>query len=87
MTSSADETPTLATGGGASAVAADDRLIVVVNHEEQYAIWPASKPVPTGWRSVGISGTGAECLAYVRRVWVDMRPLSVRARHNALGLE
>lgn len=53
---------------------------VVVNHEEQYSIWPADRPNPLGWRSVGKSGLKEDCLAYIKEVWTDMRPLSLR-RH------
>jgi MbtH protein len=53
---------------------------VVVNHEEQYSIWPVDRENPKGWRDVGRSGTKAECLAYIKEVWTDMRPLSVRNR-------
>lgn len=52
--------------------------IVVVNHEEQYSIWPDYKELPAGWRSVGMTGPKAECLAYINEVWTDMRPLSLR---------
>jgi MbtH protein len=51
---------------------------VVVNHEEQYSIWPSSRENPAGWRDAGKSGPKAECLAYIKEVWTDMRPLSVR---------
>jgi len=51
---------------------------VVVNHEEQYSIWPADRETPLGWRDAGRSGNKAECLAYIRQVWTDMRPLSLR---------
>jgi MbtH protein len=53
---------------------------VVVNHEEQYSIWPAERPNPLGWRDAGRSGPKAECLAYIREVWTDMRPLSLRLK-------
>jgi MbtH protein len=53
---------------------------VVLNHEEQYSIWPAERENAPGWRDAGHSGTKAECLAYIERVWTDMRPLSLR-RH------
>jgi len=58
----------------------EDNVIfeVVVNHEEQYSIWPDFKPIPNGWRAVGKSGVKAECLAYIKEVWIDMRPLSLR---------
>jgi MbtH protein len=51
---------------------------VVVNHEEQYSIWPADRENALGWNAVGTSGTKEECLAYIKEVWTDMRPLSLR---------
>jgi MbtH protein len=57
---------------------------VVVNHEEQYSIWPADKENAPGWRDAGKSGPKAECLAYVREVWTDMRPLSLRRRMDEM---
>lgn len=51
---------------------------VVVNHEEQYSIWPVDRELPAGWRAVGKSGTKQECLDYIKEVWTDMRPLSLR---------
>ena len=54
--------------------------IVVVNHEEQYSIWPAGRENPLGWTSVGKSGLKAECLEYIKEVWTDMRPLSLRKK-------
>jgi MbtH protein len=53
---------------------------VVVNHEEQYSIWPVDKDNPLGWKDAGKSGTKAECLAYIKEVWTDMRPLSLRKK-------
>ena len=51
---------------------------VVLNHEEQYSIWPADRENALGWNDAGYSGTKAECLAYIKEVWTDMRPLSLR---------
>ena len=51
---------------------------VVVNHEEQYSIWPAERQNALGWNDVGKTGSKAECLAYIKEVWTDMRPLSLR---------
>jgi len=51
---------------------------VVVNHEEQYSIWPARRDNALGWRDAGKTGTKSECLEYIRDVWTDMRPLSLR---------
>jgi MbtH protein len=55
-------------------------LRVVVNHEEQHSIWPVDRDLPPGWGAEGFSGTKAECLAHIDRVWTDMRPLSLRTR-------
>ena len=51
---------------------------VVVNHEEQYSIWPADRETPLGWRDAGKRGNKAECLAYIKQVWTDLTPLSLR---------
>jgi MbtH protein len=62
---------------------ADDQDVVykvVLNQEEQYSIWPADREVPAGWREEGTSGNKAECLAQIEKVWIDMRPLSLRRR-------
>ncbi|MCM3904409.1 MAG: MbtH family protein [Pyrinomonadaceae bacterium] len=56
---------------------------VVVNHEEQYSIWPAHRENPLGWREVGKKGLKADCLSYIKEVWTDMRPLSLRKVQNA----
>ena len=52
----------------------------VVNHEEQYSIWLANRPLPKGWREAGKTGTKDECLAFIKEVWTDMRPLSLRKK-------
>ena len=56
---------------------------VVMNHEEQYSIWPAERENALGWKDAGKVGTKAECLAYIKDVWTDMRPLSLRNRMEA----
>lgn len=56
---------------------------VVVNDEEQYSIWPASEVPPLGWQGAGFTGSRADCLEHVERVWTDMRPRSVRERMAA----
>jgi len=53
---------------------------VVLNHEEQYSIWPADRENAPGWRDAGKQGTKAECLEYIKQVWTDMRPLSLRKK-------
>lgn len=61
------------------------RYTVLVNHEEQYSIWQEDVQVPAGWRAVGKIGTKQECLDYVRAVWTDMRPLSLRKAMEQQG--
>lgn len=60
----------------------EDTMIykVVVNHEEQYSIWLAHRDNPLGWREVGKAGPKQECLDYIKEVWTDMRPLSLRKK-------
>ncbi len=53
---------------------------VVINHEEQYSIWPAERELPLGWNDADFSGDKAACLDYIKDVWTDMRPLSLRKR-------
>ena len=57
-----------------------ERYKVVVNLEEQYSIWPVDRENPLGWRDAGKSGLKAECLVYIKEVWTDMRPLSLRKK-------
>lgn len=53
---------------------------VVFNHEEQHSIWPADRENPLGWFDAGKTGSRAECLAYIKEVWTDITPLSMRKR-------
>jgi MbtH protein len=59
---------------------------VVVNHEEQYSIWPAQRENALGWRDAGTAGSKQICLAYIKEVWTDMRPLSLRKKMEAYPL-
>jgi MbtH protein len=52
--------------------------VVLVNHEEQYSLWLAGKDIPLGWTAVGEPGSREACLAYVKEVWTDMTPKSLR---------
>ena len=62
--------------------ATEDKTIykVVINHEEQYSIWPAHRDNPLGWKDAGKRGSERECLAYIKEVWADLRPLSLRKK-------
>jgi len=56
---------------------------VVVNDEEQYSIWLADRENAPGWKDAGKSGAKEDCLSYIKEVWTDMRPLSLRKRMEA----
>lgn len=54
---------------------------VVVNHEGRYSLWSVHRgDPPRGWKKAGKRGPREECLAYIKEVWTDMRPLGVRER-------
>ncbi|MES2936919.1 MAG: MbtH family NRPS accessory protein [Pseudomonadota bacterium] len=56
---------------------------VVMNDEEQYSIWPADKELPLGWTKAGKKDKKSACLEYIKEVWTDMRPRSLREQMNA----
>src|SRR5262249_54588801 len=58
---------------------------VVVNHEEQYSIWQEYKEIPLGWKDVGKVGLKADCLAFIKEVWTDMTPLSLRKKMEEMA--
>lgn len=58
------------------------QFVVVKNHENQYSVWSADSPVPSGWYLQDKKGTRDECLEYIRQVWTDMTPASLK---NGLG--
>jgi len=58
---------------------------VVMNHEEQYSIWPADRENALGWTDAGFSGPKQQCLDYIKEVWTDMRPLSLRKQMAERG--
>ena len=64
---------------------AEQTFQVVVNDEEQYSIWADGQEPPAGWRPAGFTGSRADCLAHVDRVWTDMRPKSLRDAMEAAG--
>jgi MbtH protein len=71
-------------GAGQKATGAGDEKSVlynvVINEELQYSMWPAGEKVPEGWKLAGKTGTKQECLDYIKQVWTDMRPLSLRKK-------
>lgn len=55
---------------------------VVINEEGQYSILLVGKENAIGWRDEGKIGLESECLEYIEKNWLDMRPLSLQ-RHMA----
>ena len=60
-------------------------FVALFNDEGQYSLWPAAKTIPAGWRQEGEAGDRETCLAYIERVWTDMRPLSLRRAMDSRG--
>lgn len=57
----------------------DSRVYLVVkNHEDQHSIWPVGKELPLGWVDAGMRGRRDECLSFIARCWIDIRPVSAR---------
>ncbi|TLX10883.1 MbtH family NRPS accessory protein [Rhizobium sp. MHM7A] len=61
----------------------DDLWIVVIDAERHYSVWPQDKQIPVSWEAAGFSGSRQECLARIREVWSDPRPLSLRSAMSA----
>ena len=40
-----------------------------------------------GWNDAGKSGTKQECLEYIKEVWTDRRPLSLRKKMEEMEKE
>jgi MbtH protein len=55
----------------------DASYLVLVNEEGQHSLWPAFAAVPDGWRSVFGESGRQECLDYIEKSWLDMRPRSL----------
>lgn len=57
----------------------DGNFTVLVNGAGQHSLWPASIPVPAGWRVDFGPADRATCLDHVTRSWRDMRPADTPA--------
>ena len=57
-----------------------DGYVVIINDEEQYMIWPREEYVPEDWHLAGAGGSYIDCYTHIKKVWTDMRPLSLRAQ-------
>jgi uncharacterized protein YbdZ (MbtH family) len=50
---------------------------ILVNVEGQHSLWPDFREVPNGWLAVGPRGRRQDCLEWVEKHWIDMRPKSL----------
>ena len=57
----------------------DAQYLVLVNEEGQHSLWPVFVDVPAGWDTVFGEAPRQECLEYIEKSWVDMRPRSLIA--------
>jgi len=48
------------------------RFSVVANSSGAMSVWPDSRPIPHGWKTMDFQGTRAECLDEVGRLWPDL---------------
>ena len=71
-----------AAGDVAEANESEAQFQVVRNEEGQYSVWPVERDVPAGWSASGPRAAKAECLAYIKEHWSDIRPLSLQRRLN-----
>src|SRR3954447_8676262 len=57
---------------------------VLINPTGRYALWPARRAMPPGWRESLSPRSKEECLEHLRRVWTDLEvrtPARKASRH------
>jgi MbtH protein len=57
----------------------DGRYLVLVNDEGQHSLWPVFIDFPAGWEVVHGEAGRQDCLAYIEKSWIDVRPKSLIA--------
>jgi MbtH protein len=60
-------------------------FVVLINDEGEHSLWPDSKAVPAGWRITFGADSRRNCLEFVDRNWVDLRPASLIAHSKSGG--
>jgi len=53
--------------------------LVLVNAEGQHSLWPTFVDVPDGWTVAFGEAGRQECIDFIEKSWVDMRPNSLIA--------
>lgn len=54
-------------------------FFALVNAAAQYSLWPAFLAVPAGWTVCFGPSPKAEALAYIKSVWIDLKPVAMGA--------
>ena len=54
----------------------DITWIVLINEHGDHSLWPASRPIPDGWREIGPEGDADTCAAWVDAHWTALKPAS-----------
>ena len=57
--------------------------VALVNREDQYSVWPADRETPLGWDQAGFTGSREDCLQWIKEIWTDMQPRSLREKMKA----
>lgn len=71
----------LAAPAAASEEGSGDNLYTIIsNIEDQWRIWPADKPLSTGWVEMGFTGTKQQCYEYMAANHPCVSALSLRGR-------
>jgi MbtH protein len=63
----------------------DANFLVLVNDEGQHSLWPVFAEIPGGWEKVFGEAGRQDCLDYIEKNWVDMRPKSLIAAMEGAG--
>ncbi|MFT3666889.1 MbtH family NRPS accessory protein [Piscinibacter sp.] len=56
---------------------------IVVNDAREFAVWPSARPLPSGWRPAGRTGTREELLTHLRSAFAPLVDLPARAQVRA----
>ncbi|MFC4851898.1 MbtH family protein [Actinophytocola glycyrrhizae] len=56
----------------------EESYSIVRNDEDQCSIWLTDAETPAGWEWVGEPASRSTCLDRIGRLWMDMRPASLR---------
>ena len=56
----------------------DSGFMIIANYEDEFALWPADRKVPTGWRVIAYEKSGGEARALLDKLKAERRPALLR---------